>query len=229
MCVELNSRKKKWLTHCIYNPHKNFISSLLNEMGKNIGKYSSNYDNFILLGDFNCEPSEQPSEDFFHIFSCRNLIKEKRCFKNPQNPSCIDLILTNRSKSFQDSTVIETSLSDFHKISLKVMKVFYKKQKPNIITYRSYKHFDNEAFLTDIQNHLSEEYDQNPDLTFSTFKRSIYNILELHAPLKKGYVRANQGSFINEKISKEIMERSCLRNKFLNSKSDIDRKAYNKQ
>ena len=169
MCVELNIIKKKWLIHCIYNPHKNFISSLLNEIGKNIDKYSSNYDNFILLGDFNCEPSEQPLEDFCHIFSCRNLIKEKTCFKNPQNPSCIDLILTNRSKSFQDSMVIEKSLSDFHKMSLTVMKVFYKKQKPNIITYRSYKHFDNEAFLTDIQNHLSEEYDQNPDLTFSTF------------------------------------------------------------
>ena len=225
MCVELNIRKKKWLIHCIYNPHKNFISSLLNEMGKNIDKYSSNYDNFILLGDFNCEPSEQPLEDFCHIFSCRNLIKEK----NPQNPSCIDLILTNRSKSFQDSMVIETGLSDFHKTSLTVMKVFYKKQKPNIITYHSYKHFDNEAFLTDIQNHLSEEYDQNPDLTFSTFKRSIYNILELHAPLKKRYVRANQGSFMNKKSSKEIMKRSRLRNKFLNSKSDIDRKAYNKQ
>ena len=81
--------------------------------------------------------------------------------------------------------VIETGLSDFHKMSLTAMKVFYKKQKPNIITYRRYKHFDNEAFLTDIQNHLPEEYDQNPDSTFSTFTRSIYNILELHAPLKK--------------------------------------------
>ena len=126
MCVELNIRKKKLLIHCIYNPYKKFISSLLNEMGKNIDKYSSNYDNFILLGDFNCEPRVQPLEDFCHIFSCRNLIKEKTCFKNPQNPSCIDLILTNRSKSFQNSMVIETGLSDFHKMSLTVMKVFYK-------------------------------------------------------------------------------------------------------
>ena len=29
--------------------------------------------------------------------------------------------------------------------------------------------------------------------------------------------------------NKEIMKRSRLRNKFLNTKSDIDRKAYNKQ
>ena len=34
---------------------------------------------------------------------------------------------------------------------------------------------------------------------------------------------------MNKKINKEIMKKSCLRNKFLNTKSDIDRKAYNKQ
>ena len=50
-----------------------------------------------------------------------------------------------------------------------------------------------------------------------------------HAPLKKRYVRANQSPFMNKKLSKEIMKRSRLRNKFLNIKSDTDRKAYNKQ
>ena len=34
---------------------------------------------------------------------------------------------------------------------------------------------------------------------------------------------------MNKKLSKEIMKRSHLRNKFLNTKSDTDRKAYNKQ
>ena len=34
---------------------------------------------------------------------------------------------------------------------------------------------------------------------------------------------------MNKKINKEIMKKSRLRNKFLSTKSDIDRKAYNKQ
>ena len=34
---------------------------------------------------------------------------------------------------------------------------------------------------------------------------------------------------MNKKLSKEIMKMSRLRNKFLNTKSDIDRKTYNKQ
>ena len=34
---------------------------------------------------------------------------------------------------------------------------------------------------------------------------------------------------MNQKLSKEIMKRSRLRNKFRNTRSDHDRKAYNKQ
>ena len=55
------------------------------------------------------------------------------------------------------------------------------------------------------------------------------NIFNEHAPLKKWYVRANQAPFMNEKLSKEIMTRSCLNNKFLKTKADANRKAYNKQ
>ena len=33
-----------------------------------------------------------------------NIVKEPTCFKNPNNPSCIDLILTY----FQNTTVVET-------------------------------------------------------------------------------------------------------------------------
>ena len=54
-------------------------------------------------------------------------------------------------------------------------------------------------------------------------------ILQKHAPLKKRYVRANQAPFIDKNINKQIMKRSHLHNKFLNTKSDIDRKAYNTQ
>lgn len=34
------------------------------------------------------------------------------------NPLCINLFLTNSSRSFQDTQVIETSLLDFHKVNL---------------------------------------------------------------------------------------------------------------
>ena len=51
---------------------------------------------------------------------------------------------------------LETGLSDFHKMTLTVMKVSYKKQKPTIITCGSYKNFSNEVFISDVQNRISQ-------------------------------------------------------------------------
>ena len=124
---------------------------------------------------------------------------------------------------------IEIGLSDFHKLSLTVMKVFYRKQKSNIIKYRSYQNFDNEAFISNLRVAFSEICNENELLSFQTFKNIVDHTLETHASLKKRCVRANQAPFINRKINKKTMKRNQLRNKFLNSKNDLDRRAYNKQ
>ena len=223
--IEINIRKKKWLLVGTYNLNKNLISNHLKEIGKNLDNYSSKYDNFILLGDLNSEPTESAVKDFCEIYSCKNLIKDNTCFKNSLKPSCIDLIITNRPKSFQNSVTVETGLSDFHKMTLTVMKVFYKKQKTNIVMHRNYKHFSNEAFMLDVKNSIIQMTSENNDLEFD---EAIDEAIQRHAPIKKWYVRANQAPFINKKINREIMKRSRLRNKFLNTKSDIDKKAYNK-
>ena len=81
------------------------------------------------MGDFNVETNDAAMKNFCQIYGCKNIVKDNTCFKNPINPTCIDLIITNRPKSFQESEVIETGLSE----SLTVMKVFYNKQKPKII------------------------------------------------------------------------------------------------
>ena len=83
-CIEINIRKKKWLLVCTYNPNKNLISNHLKEIGKNLDNYSSKYDNFILLGDLNSEPTESAVRDFCQIYSCKKLIKDNTCFKNPE-------------------------------------------------------------------------------------------------------------------------------------------------
>ena len=82
--------------------------------------------------------------------------------------------------------------------------------------------------MKDLWEHLAkfEHFDNIPP---KLFKETVNIILENHAPTKKKYVRANQAPFITKTLSKEIMKRSRLRNKFLNTKSDIDRKVYNKQ
>ena len=109
-------------------------------------------------------------------------------------------------------------------MSLTVMKVFYNKQKPKI-QYRKYKSFSNEAFMHEFERALA----RFSQISFGTFKSTVDNILQKHAPIKKRYVRSNQASFINSKIHKEVMRRTRLKNKFIDSKTGADGIANNKQ
>ena len=119
---ELNLRKKKWLVCCSYNPSKSNISRHLDTLRKSLDLYSAHYENTILIGDFNFSIDDTHMESFCESYRFKSLIKDPTCFKNPESPSCIDLILTNNPYSFQNSWVIETGLSDFHKMIVSVTK-----------------------------------------------------------------------------------------------------------
>ena len=86
----------------------------------------------------------------YWVTSRQNLLTLKTCFKNPNKVSCIDLTITNRPKSFQNSLVIETGLFYFQKICITVIKMYYSKEKPPIIYYRKFKDFDNDVFIKDV-------------------------------------------------------------------------------
>ena len=94
---------------------------------------------------------------------------------------------------------IETGLSDFYKMTLTLMKVFYKKQEPNIVTYRYYKHFSNEAFMFDIRNSIIQMTSEKNGLEFDRFKAPLDEVIQRHAPIKKRYVQANQALFMNKR------------------------------
>ena len=118
--VELNFRKKNWLLCCTYNPNRNIITNHLDALKRSLDPYSTKYDNLMVIGDLNAEINLECMKLFCETYNLSSLIKVPTCYKNPEKPSCIDLILTNRPKSFQNSSVVETGLSDFHKMTLTV-------------------------------------------------------------------------------------------------------------
>ena len=66
-------------------------------------------------------------DSFCESYRFKSLIKDPTCFKNPESPFCIDLILANNSYSFQNPWVIETGLPDFCKMIVSVMKTTFQK------------------------------------------------------------------------------------------------------
>ena len=160
-------------------------------------------------------------------YNLKSLVKQKTCFKNPDNPSCIDLILTNSPRSFQDSCVFETGLSDFNKLTATVLKQYFPKPKPKIVNYRDYRNFRNDEFRAELGNEILKRDINN--IEYQHFLNIFIEILNKHAPMKIKYLRANQGKFMAKGLHKAIMKRSRLRNKFLRDRTEMSRKEYKKQ
>ena len=163
--------------------------------------------------------------DFSKTYNLSNLVNERTCFKNPCNPSLIDLILTNRPRSFQDSQVIETGLSDHHKMTITVLRAFFQKQTPITIKYRD-KKFDQSLFRYNLLKKLNKMNDGKVD--YYTFETVFIELLNLHAPMKEKYMRANNSPFMNKSLHKAVMTRSRLRNKFLKNPSNANKINYTK-
>ena len=126
------------------------------------------------------------------------LIKEPTCYKNPENPSCIDLILTNNPKCFQSSCVVETGLSDSHRMTVTVMKVTFKKFEPRIIHYREYKNFQSDQYKDELTPKLSNIVSQNNNIRLNEFLSICMNTLDKYVLCKQKYMRGNHLQFMNK-------------------------------
>ena len=211
--IEINLKKSKWVFICTYCPHKSMIENHMEIISMQLNEYQNKYDNFVIMGDLNSEIGEDAMKDFCSIYNFKSLINTPTCFKNPLNPSCIDLILTNKPRSFQKSSTIETGLSDCHRCTVTVMKTTFMKQEPKIIYYRNFKNFINNIFRRD----LIFEIDKIGPLNISCneFENIFLDTLNKHAPLKKRYIRANNAPYMTKSLCKVIMVRSRLRNRFI--------------
>lgn len=70
--IDINLRKKKWLLCCSCNPYKNNVQFHLENLTKRLAWYSSNYENLIILGDFNVSIDNSCMAGFCDTFDFRN-------------------------------------------------------------------------------------------------------------------------------------------------------------
>ena len=223
--IKLTIRNTKWLIMGGYNPDKKNISNFLDHVSKELDRFLPQYENLLLLGDFNSEMSEQDMKDFCETYNLTNLITDPTCFKSVENPSCIDVMLTNRSLCFESSKTVETGLSDCHKMTVTVMKKHYKKLEPVTINYRDYKTFDGDKFRTDLKDRLAK----SGSLSVDNFNTIFNEVLDLHAPKKQKVARGNNAPFMNKTLSKAFMTRARLRNKYYKNTSQENKLSYTKQ
>ena len=122
---------------------------------------------------------------------------------------------------------IETGLSDWHKMTITVLRSFIPKQAPICIKYRDFKKFNPSSFSGALNLRLNHA---NPHLrNYGEFKTIFMELFNTHAPMKERMVRANNAPFMTKTLSKAIMTRSRLRNIFLKNPNTINESKFKKQ
>ena len=219
---EINLRKEKWLVISIYRPPSHNSEYFLHNLTKMIDLFADTYDNYLIMGDFNMEPSDPPLKAFLNSNNLYNLIKSNTCFKD--KGSCIDLFLTNRKYSFKCSDSYETGISDHHHMIYTMLKSCFNNTEPKLLNYRDFKHFSKEDFKEDLSEALCDSGNSYDD-----FDHIFTSKLNKHAPKKKKWIRGNNKPHVNKDLRQAIMKRSKLKNKANKTKDPTDIKNYKKQ
>ena len=119
---------------------------------------------------------------------------------------------------------IETGLSDCHKMTVSVLKMYIKKKPPRRVNYRCYKNFTEGDFRHDLLNCFEDS-----TMNYEGFLDIFTRILNRHAPLKQKIIRGNQAPFITKALSKAIMLRSKLKNIYNKYPTEGNNRLYKKQ
>ena len=222
--IELRFNSEKLLVFNIYRPDRNNIDIFFNALSDAIHFYEVEYDNILILGDFNLEPTDPKIVNFLELNDMTNVIKSKTCFKTA-NGTCIDLIFTNSQNTIKKSGTVQTGLSDFHRLIYVMLKTEYKKLPPKVIKYRDYKKFNEKDFLYELNTCLLNNSLGN----YREFENIFTNILNRHAPMKTKYLRANNKPHVTKELRKAIMKRSNLKTKAERTKDPEDEARYKVQ
>ena len=114
------------------------------------------YDNSLVLGDPNLELKDNRLNDFSTANNLKSLNKEPARFKTQTTHHVIDLFIINFARYFQNASTTGTGISDFYRLFVTVLKVFYKKQNPKIIKYKNYKTFNEQLGKLKLDKELAK-------------------------------------------------------------------------
>ena len=193
---EFSISNKKWLLLGNYKPPSQNELSFINEIKLSLNFFSSSYENFLLLGDFNLSTKNPNFKNLLNSFDLESLIKIPTCYKSLSSPTSIDLILTNKKNFFMKSTTFETGMSDFHKLTTTILRKTISKGNAKKIFYRDYKAFDHSTFETRLQSKLKSE----TIIDYSQFQSIFLETLDNIAPVKTKILRYNNNPFMNKAL-----------------------------
>ena len=199
-----------------------------------LNKALNKYENLLLAGDLNINTLRPTSDSSNHLsdlnntFSLTNLLTDSTCFKSNKG-TLIDLMLTNKPKSFYKSHSFSTGLSDRHKLIVSILRTSFQKLPPKFVIYRNQKNFHESNIFRDLDSRLTQgKLYKNCEDPYTKLSEIFSEVLNYHALLKQKSVRGNHAPFMTRELSKAIMTKSKVKNSYIKWPSRENLVAYKK-
>lgn len=143
----------------------------------------------VLLGDLNCDvlgngPDGRALTDFCLRFNLAQMVKSPTRVTETSK-SIIDVVLTTNESITSSCDVKVCAISD-HNLVCMSMKLKTPRSRYAYITTRSYKHYDTDKFLSDLECvpfHMVEFFNDFDDQVYA-FNCLFLKALNDHAPIK---------------------------------------------
>ena len=180
--LEFTVKTRRRLCIGIYRSPSHNEKYFIDRLSEILGQLTCNYDKTMLIENFILTIDNKSLANFMSTFDLERLIKKPTFFQS-SNPTCIDLILTNKKEFFKSIDVIEVRISYHHSLIVTALKSLLLKGNTKTKLYRDYSYFSIDHFKEDLGNNLKN----NSITEYSHFQNIFLEMLDKHAPIKKRY------------------------------------------
>ena len=221
LTFEIIMKSRKWYISYLYRPpnvNESIFCDLLNVLCE---EFISDNNLYVAYGDLDCNWFKHNAlSDLCEIYGTVNLMEQPTCF-NGGDPSLVDVFLTNKPKCFSGVCNADLGTSNFHNCICVSSKMFAPSHSKHKITYRSMKHFSENAFRNDVDSipfHVCDIFDDIDDV-YWMHDKVFMSVLDKHAPIKTKTVNT-QVPYMNSALIKATNQRNMWRSKYFRNLND---------
>ena len=231
--IELKVRQQTVIVAALYRPPSVHVMNLQNVIQTLCDKCLASNCSLYIIGDLNVnfKNSVHSLSDVMSAYDLHNMVNQPTCFKNPSNPTILDVILTPTPRRLFSCINLNTDVSDFHNLIAVATRLNVSRNNKRKFKYRSYKNFDKAAFQYDLSVapfHVCCLFDE-PDDALWAHNNLLSPILNEHAPLKTKMARRKVLPVMNGELRRAINVKAMLRRKFNRWRSDAAWQRYRLQ
>ncbi|KAK2562924.1 hypothetical protein P5673_013901 [Acropora cervicornis] len=229
--LKVQCRKfRSFLLCTVYRPPDAPIS-FLEDLTKTVVESLLQGVTVVLLGDLNCDvlgngPDGRALNDFCLRFNLAQMVKSPTRVTETSK-SIIDVVLTTNESIISSCDVKVCAISD-HNLVCMSMKLKTPRSRYAYITTRSYKHYETNKFLSDLECapfHMVEFFNDLDDRVYA-FNCLFLEALNDHAPIKRIKIKSKPNPFISPEIKQLMNKRDAWHKSAIKSGDKLHWNAY---